>query len=345
MEVGLKNWKFWLGVAISIAFLYLGLRGLHIDQVWAEIRQAQYVWLAPAILVYFAAVWGRTVRWRYLLRPIKAIPLRELFPIVVIGYMGNNIYPARAGELIRAYVLRKRQDISISASLATIIVERIFDGVVMLLFVFASLPFTPMPGWLQQVVVIGGLVFAGALAIFFALAFFPALAQRIYGWIIDHLLPKAIREPVRDFADRFMEGLYSLRSGRDVAMIFVVSPLIWLTETVVYWMLMQGFGFRVPFYALMLMSGVVNLATTIPSSPGYVGTFDALGIKVLEGFNVPGSLAAGYTIALHATLWLPITLLGAYYMWRESISWREFKTAEQIQAHHTIDPSPSEPQE
>jgi hypothetical protein len=327
----LKRWKFWLGVLISLIFLYVGLRGLHVGQVWSEIRQASYGWLLPAILIYFVAVWGRALRWYYLLRPIEAVPLKELFPIVVIGYMGNNIYPARAGELIRAYVLRKRHRVSISASLATIIVERIFDGVVMLLFVFAALPFTPMPTWLQQAVLIGGAIFGGALIVFFALAFSPILAAKIYGWFIDRLIPGRFREPVRGFADRFMEGLYALRSGRDVAMIFLVSPLIWLTETVVYWLLMQGFDFQVPFYALMLMSGVVNLATTIPSSPGYVGTFDALGIKVLEGFNVAGSIAAGYTLALHATLWLPITLLGAFFMWRESIGWRELAEAEKLQ--------------
>ncbi len=82
-----------------------------------------------------------------------------------------------------------------------------------------------------------------------------------------------------------------------------------------------------PFYVLMLMTAVVNLATTIPSTPGYVGTFDAPGIRILERFGVPGSIAAGYTLVLHAALWLPITLLGFFYMAKESISWREFEVA------------------
>ena len=327
----MKNWKLWLGVLISAAFLYLGLRGLGLGQVWETVRRARYGWLIPAILVYFVAVLGRTWRWYYLLRPIKAISLRHLFPVLVIGYMGNNVYPARAGELIRAYVLRQREDISISASLATIIVERIFDGVVMLLFVFVSLPFAPMPDWLQRVLIIGGVIFIGALSAFIVIALSEERAKRIYGWLIEHLLPARIQDPVLRFADRFMEGLYALRSGRDLAMIFLVSPLIWLAETVVYWLVMQGFDFSVPFYVLMLMSGVVNLATTIPSSPGYVGTFDALGIKVLEGFDVDGTLAAGYTLLLHATLWLPITLVGAYFMWRESIGWAEFAAAKSLQ--------------
>jgi uncharacterized membrane protein YbhN (UPF0104 family) len=86
---------------------------------------------------------------------------------------------------------------------------------------------------------------------------------------------------------------------------------------------MHGFEFHVPFYVLMLMTAVVNLATTLPSSPGYIGTFDAPGIRILVQFGVPGPIAAGYTLVLHAALWLPITLLGIFYMLKESIVWKE----------------------
>ena len=127
----LKRWQFWLGVMISAVFLYLALRGLELDKAWLSMRTASYWWILPGVLVYFFGVWARTWRWHYMLRPIKAVSLVRLFPVVVIGYMGNNVYPARAGELIRAYVLRKKEAVSISASLATIIVERIFDGVIM----------------------------------------------------------------------------------------------------------------------------------------------------------------------------------------------------------------------
>ena len=136
-----KRWKFVFGVAISIVFLWFSLRGLHLQAVWHYIQVANFWWILPAVAVYFAAVWARTWRWHYLLRPLKSVPLKRLFPIVCIGYFGNNVYPARAGEVIRAFVLRRNEGISVSASLATIIVERVFDGLVMLLFVFFALPF------------------------------------------------------------------------------------------------------------------------------------------------------------------------------------------------------------
>src|SRR5687768_7265939 len=114
-------------------------------QVWVEMEQADYRWLIPSVATYFVAVLARTWRWDYMLRPLKHIPVRRLFPVVVIGYMGNNVYPLRAGELLRSYVLRRREGVPMSASLATVVVERVFDGLVMLIFVFAALPLAPLP--------------------------------------------------------------------------------------------------------------------------------------------------------------------------------------------------------
>jgi uncharacterized protein (TIRG00374 family) len=322
-----RRWQLWLGLAVSALFLFYVLRGLELDKVWEETKKAQYWWLVPGVLVYFLGVIARTWRWHYMLRPLKVVSLRRLFPVVVIGYMGNNIYPARAGELLRAYVLRRNEGVSISASLATVIVERIFDGVVMLLFVFISLPLTPMPDWLRQVVIVSSLLFFGALAVFFVVAASPARSQALYNRVIDHLLPQTLRPSVRGLADRFMTGLSSLRSIKDVLMIFFTSLVIWLAETVKYWFVMHAFPFSVPFWVLMLMNGVVNLATTLPSSPGYVGTFDAPGIEVLKGFGVPDAIAASYTLVLHGALWFPITMLGFYYMWRERIGWADFARA------------------
>jgi uncharacterized protein (TIRG00374 family) len=263
-----------------------------------------------------------------MLRPVKSIPLVRLFPVVCIGYMGNNIYPARIGELIRAFVLRGTEGVSVSVSLATILIERIFDGVTMLLFVFVGLPLAPsIPGNWRQFVIVFSLLFFGALGLFFVVAASPRRAQLVYTWLIDHLIPARFREPVRGFADRFMEGLAFLRSPRDVAMIFLTSLVIWLAETGKYWFVMHAFDFEVSFFVLMLMNGVVNLFTTIPSAPGYIGTFDQPGIEVLKAFGVEGNIAAAYTLVLHAALWFPITALGVWFLWRIGLSWSDLGKA------------------
>ncbi len=340
----MKKWQFWVGVFISVLFLYLALRGLKLGDFWQAVKTARYWWILPGIAVYFVGVWVRAWRWHYLLKPIKAVRTRVMFPITCIGYMGNNIYPARAGEVLRAVVLKRREGVSVSASLATVIVERIFDGVVMLGFVFVNLPElaklaaanSGFVGDLQTLSLWGAGIFAAALGVFLLAAMFPQVTARIGQWFIDRLLPKRLREKTSGILHKFLDGLASLRSPLNVLMVFFTSVLIWLLETGKYWFVMHAFNFEVSFFALMLMNGVVNLATTVPSAPGYIGTFDAPGIAVLTAYGVPQSLAAGYTLVLHVALWLPITLLGAYYLAREGIKWSDALRAE------TKDPQASE---
>ncbi len=319
----MKRWPFWLGLLVSAIFLWLALDGLHLAEVGRQIREANYIWLIPSVAVYFVAVWVRTWRWDYMLRPLQHIPVARLFPVVVIGYAGNNILPFRAGELLRAYVLQQREHIPISASLATVIVERVFDGLVMLIFVFVALPLAPIPSQsIQTTVIVASGLFFAALLVFFVLAAMPDRALHWSEQLFRWTLPQRLRRPLLDFGQRFLAGLASLRHFRHVLMIFFTSILIWLLETVKYWFVMHAFDFQVSFFALMLMNGIVNLATTLPSAPGYVGTFDEPGIEVLKLYGVPANTAGAYTLVLHAALWLPITLLGLYYAGRQGLQWR-----------------------
>lgn len=329
------RWQFWLGIGISVVFLYLVLRNMHFGDFWQQVRQADYIWLLPGIGVYFLAVWARAWRWHYLLRPLKAVPTRTMFPIVAIGYMGNNVYPARAGEVLRAVILKRKEGVAVSASLATIIVERIFDGVVMLAFIFVNLgELAEIGGGLvaglsiQQIAFWGSLLFLGALAAFLLAAMLPSATQRLLSWFTARLVPERFRARVLEVGNRFLGGLEALRSPFEVLMVFISSLVIWLLETGKYWFVMHAFNFEVSFFALMLMNGVVNLATTIPSAPGYIGTFDAPGIAILEAYGVPKEVATSYTFVLHIALWLPITLLGAYYLAREGIRWGEVPSTE-----------------
>ena len=333
----MKRWQLWLGLVVSAIFMWLALDGLDLAEVARHMREANYVWLIPSVAVYFVAVWVRTWRWDYMLRPLKRIPTARLFPVVVIGYAGNNILPFRAGELLRSYVLYRREQVPISASLATVVVERVFDGLVMLVFVFVALPFAPIPSAaVQSTVAAASGLFFGALLAFFALAAFPERAYQLAAKIFGRILPSRFNQPLLGFTQRFLSGLASLRRFRNVLMIFFTSILIWLLETVKYWFVMHAFNFQVSFFALMLMNGIVNLATTLPSAPGYVGTFDEPGIEILKLYNVPPNIAGAYTLVLHAALWLPITALGLFLAAREGLHPRQLsamaRLAEETQA-------------
>jgi uncharacterized protein (TIRG00374 family) len=341
----MKRWQFWVGVAISAVFLWLALRGLKLGDVWAALRTANLWWLLPGITVYFVGVWARAWRWHYLLRPLKSIATNAMFPIVAIGYMGNNIYPARAGEVLRAYVLRREHGVPVSASLATIVVERIFDGVVMLMFVFFNLGAlarltgdSGFAGSIQAVALWGTAAFAAALAVFILAAVFPHQSLGLYHRWVEPRLPKRFGPKITNLLVSFWDGLASLRSPRSILMVLVTSVVIWLLETGKYWFVMHAFdftGYQGGFFGLMLMNGIVNLATTIPSAPGYVGTFDTPGIAVLSAYGANPAVAAAYTLTLHAALWLPITLLGAYFMARSGLRWErvsaEYQTMQRVE--------------
>jgi uncharacterized protein (TIRG00374 family) len=319
-----------IGVAISAFFLYLALPGLHLKAVAEALRTANYWWIGPGIAVYFAGLWVRSWRWHFTLREIKNVPTVRLFPLTCIGYFGNNVYPFRAGEVLRSVVLKGTEQIAISSSLATVFIERIFDGLVMLLFVFIALPFAPMPEEYRRIVVVLTMLMLGATAVFIWMAVRPQRIIGFYSWFAKRLLPERIRVRVDDLLERFLQGLSSLSNPFDVVMIFATSVLIWLLETVKYWFVMHAFPFEVSFIVLMLMNGLVNLATTLPSAPGYIGTFDTPGIETLVAFGVDRNLAASYTFTLHAALWLPVTLVGAYYFWRRRLHWSDLTAASEL---------------
>ena len=346
----MKRWQFWAGVLISVVFLWVALRSLKLSDVWSALSTANYWWLIPGVAVYFVGVWARAWRWHYLLRQLKSISTRKMFPIVTIGYMGNNIYPARAGEVLRAYVLRREAGVPVSASLATIVIERIFDGVVMLMFIFFNLGAltrltgsSGLAGNIQTVALLGTAAFSAALMMFLAAALFPRQSLGLYHRWVAPRLPERARAKVTGILESFWTGLEALRSPSNILMVFLTSVVIWLLETGKYWFVMHAFdftGYTGGFFGLMLMNGIVNLATTIPSAPGYVGTFDTPGIAVLSAFGLNPAVAAGYTLTLHAALWLPITLLGAYFMARAGLKWDKVQADYQAMETSGQPPSP-----
>lgn len=322
-----KNIQLLIGFGISAIFTYYLLPGLKLEEVGKWLRTANYWWILPGVAVYFVGLAARTWRWHYMLRHLKPIPLGRLFPVVCIGYFGNNVYPFRAGEVIRSYVLKRKEDVPMMSSLTTVIIERIFDGLVMLLFVFLALPFAPIPDAYRNFVVVLTVLLVLATGFFVWMAGQPQRMARLYNWFAARLLPGSLRARVDDIFQRFMEGIQSLRSPRDVGMIFATSVVVWLMETVKYWFVMHAFDFSVSFLALMLMNGIVNLATTLPSAPGYVGTFDTPGIETLVAYGVARDLAAAYTAVLHVALWVPVTAVGAWFFWREQLTWDDFSAA------------------
>jgi len=326
----MKRGLFWFGLLVSLIFLFFALRGLHFERIIEVVKLARLTWLWAVIPVYFLSLWFRSLRWHYLLLPIKNIRTKELYGIMAIGYMGNNIFPARAGEVLRSIVLKHKQNVPIAATLASIIIERILDGVVMLGFIFFNLgelnKLTDSSGFvgsIRSLALWGSILFISILIAFLISAKYPQKANGIGDQIFKHILPKHWQDKVMNTTKKFFTGIEALNSTKIFFYVIMISILIWLLETSVYWIVMQAFPFKASFFALMLMNGILNLSTTLPSAPGYIGTFDAPGIALLGAIGVEKNLAAGFTLILHAALWLPITLLGAYFFAREGLDWND----------------------
>lgn len=323
----------WIGVALSFVFLLIALRGIDFEEFWRDVQQANPLWLLPGVGFYFLAVAVRAWRWSYLLWPLKRVAPGRLFPIVVIGYMGNNIYPARIGELLRAYVLRRDQGVPISSSLATVLIERITDGIVMIGFVLIGLQAVPNAGARAgQVIAVAAALFAAASAVFFWMALAPARTNRLAEALIARFVPHRFQEPLLGVVHRFVQGAQSLRRPRDLALIVASTVVVWLLETMKYWCVARAFDLALPFDGLMLVNGLSNLFTIIPGAPGAVGTFDAGGILGMRALGVDQPLAAAYVLTLHVLLWLPATLLGAFFMLREGLRWSDLRKVEEATA-------------
>lgn len=327
-KMKLKRWHIWLGLVISAIFLYFAFRGVEFGEVWQVLKTAKFWWLIPGLVVYFLGVFIRSWRWQHLLKPIKKVNLKVLFPIINIGYLGNNVYPARAGEFLRAIVLKRHEDVSISASLATIVVERIFDAIVIMGFVvlnLGQLTNIQIQGSLTRVIqnlaIWGGIVFLILLGIFILVALLPVQSRKILTWITSKLVPSKWRKGFQDIGEKFLEGLSSLRSPLDILLMFVSTIVIWTCETVLYWSVMQAMGLTLNFMTLMLINGVINLVLLIPAAPGGLGTFDAACKAMLEAYGVNSEIALGFTLLLRVVLWIPITLLGAIFFLREGLKW------------------------
>lgn len=319
----IKRWHVWLGVIISAVFLFLAFREVDFSQVWHYLKAATWGWVLLGLVIYFVGVYLRSLRWQLLLNPVKHLSVKRLFPVVCIGYMGNNVYPARAGEVLRSILLKQKDNVDISASLATIVVERLFDAITILGLVLLNLgQFSRRAGleWVSRVAVIGGIVFGLILLVFLAMVFFPTQTETLSGWFINHLLPTKARPVAKNIINKFILGLGALKSPFAALKVLLLSCLIWLAEAGLYWGVMRALNLNLSFIQLLLIEGVVNLVLLIPAAPGGLGTFDAACKAMLELFGVSADLALGYALLLRVALWLPITILGALLFFREGFS-------------------------
>jgi uncharacterized protein (TIRG00374 family) len=335
----LKGARFWIGLGVSLIFLALFFYRTDVQAIGNSLKTANYLYVLPALGVYTVALWFRTIRWRYLLRPLGTPSDQRLFPIVLIGYMANDILPARIGELVRAYVLGEKERMSKTAILATIAVERIFDGVALILFLLVLLPLFPLAAWLRGLAQLMAVIFFGGLVALLAVARFTGMAQRVASSVLQ-FLPPPLQVRATRLVELFLTGLSALRSPRVLGVVLLTSLLTWITEAAMYWIIFWSFGQGQPYHLFLLTASVANLAITLPSSPGGIGPFDFFVKQTVMLADVATGTAAAYAILLRAVLHLPVIFLGLVFLWLQQMSLAQ--VAQQGKGQTTMNEASSE---
>ena len=315
-----------------ILVLWVGL-----DNIGKALSEANYAFVIPAIALYFVAVYFRALRWRYLLSPLGSFSLGRLYHVVVIGYMANNVLPARLGELVRSYYLARRERVSASATLATVAVERVYDGVTLLAFATLSglaLLLLGEFGEGSDISRTTAIVLAAAtvLAFLWTLLCLTLLATSpTFVELLDRFLgiiPTRIRPKARELYHTFVQGLSILNSPQKHLGLFVLSLPVWLLEAGVYLVIGYSFGidalfgsFWVLVLVVLLVTATSNLATSVPSVIGGIGPFEVVAYQTLLALGVGDDLAVSYALVVHlVALWLPVNLLGLALLWRQNLS-------------------------
>ena len=308
--------------------IVLFFRSTNPGDIADALEQAEYWWLIPAFAVFMAGVCIRCVRWSVLMRPVAPLGPARLFPYAIIGYMANNLLPARAGEVVRAYVTGDRERISRMATFGTIAVERLFDGcalVIMLLISGLIVGFEDER--LQWVAAASTILFIAAVIAFYALTFRPERAHKVVHWFL-RFLPARLEHRAEDMADSLVGSLRSVHDWRSLISVAALSGLAWTVEAASYALIGQGFDLGVSFGHYCLLLAAANLAIIIPTFFGGTGPFEWAVRIVLVGAGVDVATAGAYAVVSHAFILIPTTVLGLIFLWSWGISFRRLTHVE-----------------
>jgi len=325
----------WQGLAanlgLSLVFLDLVFYKLDLNTMLMALKQANYYMFVPSLAILAISLVIRTWRWHWLLSQAKTARFSSLFSSLMIGTAANMVLPARAGEFIRAYFLGRREEISKTTAFATIVVERVFDGLTILLFLLLVVILTGARndeikyiGYLGAAFYLG--VVAGLVILYFRRDFLVRL--------LEALLPRSLAARIAGLLDAFLEGMQIMRNSRQLLMVVLLSLATWVGFALSFWPIMLAFDFGapIPYYAPFLVIAFDALGLTIPGAPAGIGIFQYVTVVALRiAFTLSGAelaanfgeVAASFSLVLHFSQVAPEVLIGLYCFLRENVSLRD----------------------
>lgn len=325
------------GVAVTVVLLGWALHGVSFAEVWAQIREGDPWLLTAAVAVATFGFLIRAMRWRILLAPVRAdTSLRSRFAAVSIGFMANNVLPARVGEFARAYAFSRLEPVSASAAFGSLVVERFLDGVILLLLLVIP-PLTPgfpatgaLSHGLGAVILRGGIVAVAVVMVGLGLlAVWPSAFIRAAERGAARL-PSSVGRPAVDALKALLDSIAVLRSPRLLTLGLLWTAGFWLFHGLSFWLGMLAFGIDTGLVSAWFTEAVVGFGVAIPSAPGFIGTFHAsANFALSDVYGVDEARSLAFAFGYHFGGWIPITVIGLAYAWRLGLSLGDVGAAEE----------------
>jgi len=314
-----RRFRILIGLAISAACIYYLLGRVDLTTLRGVFRDGNYLYLLPGLLLLVAINWSRTIRWRILIGS-EAPSQSRLFDVVNIGYLLNNVLPAKAGELARAYLVGRMIPGGFGGAASTLLVERLLDVLAVVFLLVILIPFVAVPEWVANAGLLFGIL---AVAGVIALVFLSRLGGRAidWSWRFVGRIPVLGRKSVRNAVDNVFEGLGALAAGNVVLPMVFWTGVVWLGYAVFNYVIMQVFpALDLPFASAALVLCATGLSMVVPSTPGAIGPFEAAAVLALSVFGVEESPALGYALGLHMFTNLSLVAFGVVGLVREGLS-------------------------
>jgi uncharacterized protein (TIRG00374 family) len=301
-----------VGLLISVVALWVVLRSVDLGKTATVLSHANPIPLAACLLVIATQVTLRSVRWRLLLpAPRNGARLRimRVMPVMLVGYLGNTVLPARLGEPIRAYLVARREDLDAAEAFGSVVLERVVDTATLAVVAFVAAAAVHAPGWIVQATGLAALIGVGATGALVVIG--PTPLVRIARRIVAHLPFSARLNPVMDRLDDFARGIDRPSRSGAIVVAALVSGACWMMDATIFWLVAQSIGAPVDFASALLIAAVTVLGTALPSAPGYVGTFDLAASTTAQALGVAVAPAVALAVLAHAATVLPTAGGGA----------------------------------
>jgi glycosyltransferase 2 family protein len=317
-----------VGLLLTIIFLFLALSRVDLAAFGEEMRRVDYRWLLPSAVCTLLGYGLRTLRWRLILSGAARAPLSTLFPVLIMGFATNNLLPGRLGEFWRAYLLGRKRNVRKTFALASVFVERVFDGLTLIALLGIVSMNIQLPGWSREIELFAGLVFFGATAGVFVILWRPTFVQRVFA-LATRQLPHRWSSWGDERLLAFIDGLAPLRRPRVLLLAAVLSAGVWLLEGSSYLLLSRGVNLGLPpsleLPGIGLALVTINLGIMVPSGPGYVGTQEFFGTAALSVVGANPQAALALVVVSHAVQYVLVTGLGLVFFAREQLFPRDVR--------------------